>query len=257
MYAPFFTFREDPFGVSPDSQYFFPSKQYAEASATLYYAIAQRRGFAVLIAPPGLGKTSTLVHFAERIKQEARVAFFVHPHLVDGCVLDSVLLAMGLEPAADAVGRHRQLHAFLLDLERQGKTCVVIFDEAQNLTLESLETICMLSNFETPRHKLIQFVLAGQTELTNLLSAPQCEQVRQPINLVARLQPLSPAQVRVYVTHRLNAAGAPSNPFPSADTPRLSPATLVSPFSLRQVLLAAAAGTAFGLICAAGTFIVH
>lgn len=216
MYASFFGFREDPFGVAPDVRFFARTAQHAEASAALYYATNQRRGFAVLLAPPGLGKTSTLVHFAERIAQEARVAFFVHPPLVEDCVLDSVLVAVGIEPAPDTVGRHRQLHAFLLDLERQAKTCVVIIDEAQNLTHESLETIRMLSNFETSRHKLIQFVLAGQPELANLLSAPQCEQVRQRINTVARLEPLSPPQVHEYVAHRLNAVAAPRNPFTPA-----------------------------------------
>ena len=213
MYCAYFGFAEEAFGVSPDARFFFPSSQHAEASAALYYAVSQRRGFAVLIGAPGLGKTSILVNLAERIAAGARVAFFVHPEFEGGAVLESVLLAMGLEPESDPVRRHRQLHAFLLELHREGKTCVVIFDEAQHLDAESLETIRMLSNFETPRQKLIQFVLAGQPALADLLRSPECEQILQRVNIVARLEPLGAQQVEQYIAHRVARAGASRNPF--------------------------------------------
>lgn len=213
MYTPYFGFTEEPFGVSPDARFFFPSAQHAEAAAALYYAIAQRRGFAVLIGAPGLGKTSVLVHVAERIAAQAKVAFFVHPKFEGGAVLESVLLAMGLEPEPDSVRRHRQLHEFLLGLHRQGKTCVVIFDEAQHLDVESLETIRMLSNFETPRQKLIQFILAGQPALATLLRAPACEQILQRVNTIAHLEPLAPRDIEQYIAHRLKMAAAPRSPF--------------------------------------------
>jgi general secretion pathway protein A len=213
MYRQHFGFREQPFGVSPDSRFFFSSSQHAEASAALYYAIAERRGFAMLIGAPGLGKTTVLVNLAQRLVQDARVAFFVHPRFEGGAILESVLLAMGLEPESDAIRRHRQFRAFLLDLYRQGKTCVVILDEAQNLDAESLETIRMLSNFETPRQKLIQFVLAGQPALARLLRAPECEQILQRVNTIARLEPLTAPDVEKYIAHRVAAAGAARNPF--------------------------------------------
>ena len=225
MYCQHFGFREDPFGVSPDDRFFFAGSQHAEASAALYYAIAQRRGFAVLIAPPGLGKSTVLVNLTARIASEARVAFFVHPRFESASVLGSVLLAMGLEPEPDAVRRHRQLYAFLLDLLGRSKTCVVVFDEAQNLTAESLETIRMLSNFETPSQKLIQFVLAGQPGLANLLRAPECEQTLQRVNIVARLQPLSATEIEQYIAHRLKVAGAPCNPFSASAVRAIATAT--------------------------------
>jgi general secretion pathway protein A len=207
MYHDHFGLVTEPFGVTPDARFFFLSEQHVEASASLYYAVAQRRGFAVLVGQPGLGKTSVLVNLAERIAGEARVAFLVHPHLSGSEVLGSVLLAMGLEPASNSVERLRQFHNFLLDLSRQGKTCLVIIDEAQNLGFEALETIRMLSNFEAPTHKLIQFILAGQPALEDLLRRPEAEQILQRVNSITRLHPLSEKQLGDYIAHRLSVAG--------------------------------------------------
>ena len=208
MHSKYFGFREEPFGVSPDDRFLFASAQHAEATASLYLAITQRRGFAVLVGAPGLGKTSILVNLVSRLAAVARVAFFVHPQLQGSGVLESVLVAMGLAPDRDPLGRHRQLHDFLLDLNREDKTCVVIFDEAQHLDVESLEVIRMLSNFETPRHKLIQFVFAGQPRLAQLLHSPSCEQILQRIGIFARLGPLGPEEAGAYIDHRLAVAGA-------------------------------------------------
>jgi general secretion pathway protein A len=207
MYQQYFGLATEPFGVSPDTRFFFPSEQHAEATAALYYAVTQRRGFAILVGRPGLGKTSVLVNLANRISAEARVAFLVHPHLVGDKVLESVLLAMGMEPDADPVRRLRQFHAFLLQLSREGKTCVVIIDEAQNLGFKALEAIRMLSNFEAPSHKLIQFILAGQPALESLLRTPEAEQILQRISVMARLEPLNVNQSHAYITHRLAIAG--------------------------------------------------
>ncbi len=99
-------------------------------------------------------------------------------------------------------------YKYLTDTRQAGKTCVVIFDEAQGLTQDTLETIRMLSNFETPREKLVQIVLAGQLRLGDTLKKPECEQIRQRLNAIARLAPLTGAEVHAYVSHRLNAAGA-------------------------------------------------
>ena len=96
MYRKFFGMVAEPFGMSPDPRFFFPSEQHAEATASLYYTIAQRRGFAALIGHPGVGKTSVLVNLAQRIAGKARVAFLVHPQFGGVAVLESVLLAMGL-----------------------------------------------------------------------------------------------------------------------------------------------------------------
>jgi general secretion pathway protein A len=216
MYCQHFGFREEPFGVSPDVRFLFPTAQHTEAMASLYYVVSQRRGLAVLIAAPGLGKTSLLVNLAERIAPLARVALFVNPQFESASVMESVLLAMDLAPDPDAVRRNLQLRDFLAGLYHEGKTCVVIIDEAQHLVPSSLEALRMLSNFETQRQKLIQFVLAGQPALADLLRSPDCEQIFQRVSVFARLEPLSPAEVAQYIAHRLEAAGAEHCPFSPA-----------------------------------------
>lgn len=213
MYRHYFGTSLEPFGVSPDPKFFFPSPMHAEASASLYYSIAERRGFALLVGHPGLGKTSVLVNLATRLSGEAKVAFLVHPSLDGDSVLDSLLFAMGLDPHPDPVRRLQQFYSFLLDLAKQGKTAVAIIDEAQNLSYRALEAIRMLSNFETPTKKLIQFILAGQPGIEGMLAAPECEQIVQRISSVVRLNPLSRLEVGKYIGHRLSVAGVEKSPF--------------------------------------------
>jgi general secretion pathway protein A len=213
MYQRFFNLSLEPFGVSPDPRFFYPSAQHVEAAASLYYAIAERRGFAALIARPGLGKTSLVVGLLERLREHADVVFLVHPKLDGQALLESVLTGLGLNPDGDPSKRTRQLAEHLARVDTRGRTCVVILDEAQNLSPEALETVRMLSNFEVPGRKLIQFVFVGQPSLATLLKRPDCEQIRQRINVVARLEPLRPADTQAYITHRLQVAGAVENPF--------------------------------------------
>lgn len=213
MYCQHFGFAKEPFGVSPDSRFLFWSDQHTEAISSLYYIMSQRRGFAVVIGAPGLGKTSLLVDFAERIKPQAHVAFFVRPRFESGSMMESILLALGHEPQPEAFRRDRQFFNLLADFQGQGKTCIVIIDEAQHLDHGCLETLRLLSNFETPRQKLIQFVLAGQPALAKLLRSPECEQAFQRVNVVARLRPFTVTEVKKYINHRLEVAGAVRNPF--------------------------------------------
>ena len=213
MYHRDFGLREEPFGVSPDPRYFFRSSQHVEAVASLYYAITQRRGFAALIAEPGLGKTSVIVSLLEKLNNQAKVAFLVQPCFDGPSALDAVLVSLGIDPQGSMLTRYRQLEIFLRRLEQEGRTCVVILDEAQNLSAEALESVRMLSNFETTSHKLIQCVLVGQPSLATLLCQPDSEQIRQRIGIIARLEPLSAGDVSTYISHRLRVAGAERNPF--------------------------------------------
>jgi type II secretory pathway predicted ATPase ExeA len=208
MYHAHFGLREEPFGVSPDRRFFFRTEQHREAIATLYYAIQQRRGFALLLGQSGLGKTSVLVHLLQLLEGKAETAYLPHPYFDRATVLESILESLGIQPTPSPARNHRLFYEYLMETRRAGKTCVVIFDEAQELNRDTLEAIRMLSNFETLEEKLVQIVLAGQPGLAGTLKRPDCDQIRQRLNMVARLKPLTRQEVHDYIAHRLKTAGA-------------------------------------------------
>lgn len=207
MYHSYFSLREEPFGVTPDRRFFFQTAQHQEAVATLCYAIHQRRGFALLVGRAGLGKTTVLFSLVQMLKGKAQIAFLANPYYDRNTVLDSILASFGLEPAASPAANHKLFYHYLLKTHGAGKTVVVIFDEAQDLTRDTLEAIRMLSNFETPDGKLVQIVLAGQPRLADTLKRPDCEQIRQRFNAIARLEPLTGREVHHYMAHRMQTAG--------------------------------------------------
>jgi MSHA biogenesis protein MshM len=207
MYYSHFGLREEPFGVTPDPRFFYQTPQHGEAVATAFLAIQQRRGFAMLVGPPGLGKTSVLFTLVKMLKGTAQTAYLPNPYYTRTTVLDAILASFGLEPAASPAANHRLLYQHLLKVRQAGKTCVVILDEAQDLDRDTLEAVRLLSNFETPEGKLVQIVLAGQPRLAETLGRPDCEQIRQRINAVSCLETLNGSEVRQYMAHRLETAG--------------------------------------------------
>jgi general secretion pathway protein A len=207
MYHSHFGLRAEPFGVTPDRGFFFPAAQHREAVATLFYAIRQRRGFALLVGGAGLGKTTVLFTLVQMLKRKAQIAYLANPYYDRATVLDSILASLGLEPAASPAANHRLFYQYMLRTQGAGKTVVVVFDEAQDLSRDTLEAIRMLSNFETPAGKLVQIVLAGQPRLAETLKQPDCEQIRQRFSAIARLEPLTSGEIHAYMAHRLQTAG--------------------------------------------------
>lgn len=207
MYRAHFALRDEPFGVSPDGHFSLETEQHRESVATLYYGIRQRRGFTLLVGGAGLGKTSILVQLLKGLEGEAETAYLTHPYFDRSNALESILTSLGLETTPSLAQNHRIFYEFLIKTQRTGKTCVVVVDEAQNLNRETLEAIRMLSNFETPTEKLVQFVLSGQPPVADVLGRLDCEQIRQRVNVIARLKPLERSEVRQYMEHRLNLAG--------------------------------------------------
>jgi general secretion pathway protein A len=213
MYHTHFALQEEPFGVSPDRRFFFQTEQHREALATLYYAVRQRRGFALLVGRPGLGKTCLLVQLLEMLHGEAETAYLPHPYFDRHTVLESILVSQGIETTNSLAQNHRLFYEYLLRTNNSGKTCVVVFDEAQNMNHETLEAIRMLSNFETPTGKLVQIVLSGQPGIAEMLARPEMEQMRQRLNGIARLKPMASDETREYLLYRNRIAGASSEMF--------------------------------------------
>src|SRR3954471_2806040 len=171
MLLRFFGLNEAPFGVTPEPRFLYPSRTHREALASLKYGLQANRGFTAMIASPGLGKTTLLYTHLNDIRAFARSVFLFD---VDGdCspreLIGSILSDLGITPAPTAAGMHDQLNKVLVEESRAGRTVVIVIDEAQNLSAAALETLRLLSNFETPRAKLLHIVLAGQLQLLDKL----------------------------------------------------------------------------------------
>jgi type II secretory pathway predicted ATPase ExeA len=210
MYKAFFGLQSNPFGTSPDPRYLFMMPHTLEALACLEYGISARKGFTVLTGEVGTGKTTLLRHVIGSFDPDlVSTAFVFNPRLDVLDFLEFVLTDFGIMPAVRTKsGMLFQLNRWLVERFQVNGTCVVIIDEAQNLSWELLEEIRLLTNLETSSQKLLQIVLSGQPELEEKLLHPSVRQLRQRISLWARTQPLTAEQTRRYVAERLRIAGA-------------------------------------------------
>lgn len=203
-----FGLREDPFGVTPDSRYFYETQSHREALASLIYGITASRGFMALIAQPGMGKTSLLNKLLQETAPGARTAFLFQTQCSSREFLNYLLSDLEVPDAGhDIVTMHRRLNDVLLQEAKAGRRCIAVIDEAQNLDHDVLETVRLLSDFETGERKLLQIVLAGQPALANKLAEPRQEQLRQRISSVSWLTPLRSDEVPGYIDYRLRTAG--------------------------------------------------
>lgn len=198
-----------PFRLSPDPEFFFPSKPHISARAVLKYAIQNDEGFMVLSGPAGTGKTLLLRLLLQEAGKEKISAVLTNPVLSPAGLLHQILLELGLKVDA-SIGEANLLAAFqkfLLELAAKNKDVLVIVDEAQNIPLETLEYLRMLSNIETNQRKLLQILLTGQPELDNLLEDPRLAQLSQRISVHESLRPFSASETIEYVNYRLAKAG--------------------------------------------------
>jgi general secretion pathway protein A len=210
MYKSFFKLQSSPFGTSPDPRFLYMMPHTREALACLEYGISARKGFTVLTGEVGTGKT-TLLRRALSSFSNRRVstAFVFNPRLDTLDFLEFVLTDFGIVPATRTKsGMLLQLNRWLIERFRMEETCVVVVDEAQNLSWELLEEIRLLTNLETSSEKLLQIVLSGQPELDEKLRHPSVRQLRQRVSLWCRTQALTESQTHAYVAERLRIAGA-------------------------------------------------
>ena len=209
MYKQFFHLESDPFTINPDPRFLFMMPQTLEALASLQYGIASRKGFMVLTGEVGTGKTTLLRHTLNALhRTRIHSSFIFNPRLEPNDFLEFVLSDFGLQPAhRSKAGMLIELNRWLVDRFRQREVCVIVVDEAQNLSSDMLEEIRLLTNLETSSEKLVQIILSGQPELEMKLRKPELRQLRQRISLWCRTQPLDEEQTRAYILARLQTAG--------------------------------------------------
>ncbi|MGB8535004.1 MAG: AAA family ATPase [Acidobacteriaceae bacterium] len=208
MVLDYFKLREQPFGVTPDARYLFLSSTHREALASLLYGVDEGCGFLALIASPGLGKTTLLFHALHQLREKALTVFLFQTVCTSIDLLRALLAALGVQDIQGSlIQLQSRLKEVLVAQARLGKRVVVVIDEAQNLDDSVLELIRMLSNFETPREKLIQIILSGQLELAEKIASPDLEQLRQRVSIFSELTPFSREDTQLYIDHRLQVAG--------------------------------------------------
>lgn len=209
MFLDFYGLREQPFGVTPDPRFLYLSPAHREALASVYYGIDAGRGFMALIARPGMGKTTLLFQLLQQLRPTTRTAFLFQTQCDSREFMRFLLRELGCELQADQdmVSMHEEFNRCLLQEAQAGRRFVVVIDEAQNLEPGVLETVRLLSDFETPQAKLLQIVLAGQPELADKLARPSLRQLRQRVAMLSTITPLPPAEVDRYIHHRLSTAG--------------------------------------------------
>jgi general secretion pathway protein A len=200
--------KQQPFDVTPDPSYLYFSPSHREALESISEGIENFRGFMTLVAEPGMGKTTLLNKLMENLSDTARVVFLFQTQCNSSELLAFILNELEVDHTGmDVVAMHRALNQVLLEEMLRGRRFVLIVDEGQNLQDSVLETIRLLSDFETAHSKLIQIVLAGQPQMVDTLLRPNLVQLRQRISVLSSLKSLSASETIAYVEHRLRAAG--------------------------------------------------
>jgi len=210
MYERFFGLNEKPFSITPDPRYLYLTKRHAEALAHLLYGVTESGGFVQLTGEVGTGKTTLVRSLLEKIPRDVEVALILNPRLSPNEFLHAICDEVGADTPAQASPKQMvdALNQHLLDAHGRGRRVVLIVDEAQNLSVEVLEQIRLLTNLETAKQKLLQIILIGQPELRDLLARNDLRQLAQRITGRYHLDPLHRDETAAYVRHRLQVAAA-------------------------------------------------
>jgi general secretion pathway protein A len=211
MYNAFFGFSESPFSLSPDPAFFFRSEQHEEALANLVYGVQARKGFIVLTGEVGTGKTTMLECLRDYLEsQNTEFAFLFNSRINTDQFFEMIAYDLDLPCARTSKTEVLfALNQLLVEHAQEGRTVVLIVDEAHNLEWEVLEEIRLLGNMENRNGKLLQIIMAGQPELDRKLDAPNLRQLKQRIVLRCQLQPFTLRDAVDYIESRLEHAGMP------------------------------------------------
>ena len=209
MYESYYGLTSKPFQLNPDPTFYFGSKQHRRATAYLEYGLHQNEGFIVVTGEVGAGKTTIVRGLLNKLDAAKVVAAqLVSTQLDAEDTLRMVAAAFGVR--TKNLGKSDvllALEAFLVDVTRQGKRCLLIVDEAQNLTPRAVEELRMLSNFQFETHALLQSFLIGQPEFRGIMQSPHMQQLRQRVIAACHIGPMDQDETQAYIEHRLKCAG--------------------------------------------------
>ncbi|WP_101759483.1 ExeA family protein [Oceanicoccus sp. KOV_DT_Chl] len=217
MYQQYFGLTDAPFSIAPDPRYLYLSDKHREALAHLIYGVGDQGGFVVLTGEVGTGKTTICRCLLQQVPDNADVAFIINPKQSINQLLQSVCSDLNIEHDKGITSKELidLLNHYLLAAHGRGRNTILIIDEAQNLSVDVLEQLRLLTNLETNEKKLLQLVLLGQPELLDILEQPELRQLAQRVTARYHLDPLSKSEVTAYIHHRLSVAGCRSELFPA------------------------------------------
>ncbi len=208
MYESFYGLKERPFNLTPDPKYLYLSDKHKEAFAHLLYGIRNRSGFVMVTGEIGTGKTTICRSLLNQLDTETELAFIFNPALDPVALLRKICVEFGVDDSAESLLElTERLNKHLLSAAQAGRSCVLVIDEAQNLSPQVLEQIRLLSNLETETEKLLQIILIGQPELAEKLALKELRQLNQRITARYHLKALNQQETLQYVAYRLHVAG--------------------------------------------------
>ena len=227
MYEPFFGLETSPFGLTPDPRFLFRSKGHHDILSSLLYGVNTSKGVMLLLGDVGTGKTTLCRALLRELPPETESVLLLNPHLSETELVGAILDDLGVERRGTTRGELMTvLNAYLLTAGGEGKAVVIVADEAQQMSMETLEQLRILSTLEAPGRKLLQIILVGQPELAAKLARPELRQLDQRIAVRCQLSALSERETSRYIEHRLRAAGlGGSLPFTSGATARVHRST--------------------------------
>ena len=215
MYDQFYGFSGRPFQLTPDPHYYFESLTHRKALSYLGYGLAQGEGFIVITGEVGAGKTTLVTHLMQTIDKARLTAATIVTSQLDGNdMVQMTAESYGIDTRGlDKAATLKAIENFLHAEARAGRRCLLVVDEAQNLAVDALEELRMLSNFQLGSSALLQIFLLGQPEFRDLVqSSPSLEQLRQRVIATHHLDAMDADEVEPYITHRLQRAGWTGRP---------------------------------------------
>jgi general secretion pathway protein A len=204
MYNDFYQLAADPFTITADPDFFFSSKSHADAISNLIYGIEQRKGILAITGEIGTGKTTLCRKLLKNASKKIKFALILNPNFSEIELLQMIVHDLGIKTREkNKITLMYALNKFLIKQANKGYNVVVVIDEAQNLSIEQLEQIRLLSNLETEKEKLLQIILVGQPELDEKLKLPALRQLRQRIAVHFHIIPLEHKDIKNYIDHRI------------------------------------------------------
>lgn len=212
MYLNFYNLKKEPFHITPDPEFLYLSPSHKEALGSIIYGIEQKKGFVVIIGAVGVGKTTILRSYLDSVdKQHLKIIYIFNARLTFEELVKTIYQELDIEiKTSDIFDMVNNLYRVLIDEYTKGNSVVLVIDEAQNVPLDTLESLRMLSNLETPKDKLLQIVLVGQPEFAERLNIDKLSQLKQRIAIRSTILPLSKTESLSYIEHRLLKSGTHS-----------------------------------------------